>query len=911
MIAATTADKPRSMNRSCIQCRERKIKCDRLDPCSQCTAKGAADECKRELRKKRAKNKHPFPKRKSRTNPSPTTDNAATINFPQRSYNAQSGLDAAGSTLSWAERPMTTASHQSETSYTPSSSGKVVTPNTSSSVHDFAYCPAHVKDAAHAQTGQATYSNVTHEDDTDNLSSNDSTDSDSDDALEPDNRLHILEANQLVQLQTAPQHRCPFALKDVYAEWRTMSMEQRRALVQEIRDALPSPPQTLHLLHDVYVKRIHSIHGNIVHIPTVQVVLTELLTDPVFEQRDRYAFGHITTALLVIFAALRFAPLDRTYTWARRGSTSSLVEALGQKEIRQRQRKIYSLVKRIQRFESTFTFGSIPELQTAVLMLAAGKGTSSFLESLADCAIRSAMRMRIHRLGSLEKMHDPKAKPIQIITGEMAVRCWWALVRRDWSQSNKHRTYRISPAQFNTRQPLNLFDDELLIVPCPRSHLRSTWTYVSYSYATIDFAIMTRTLVDQVNAQSNLDEGPDSTHGWGLASVFGQRLSAPQRDSLDQMFQSVIAAFPAHYSLEARYDVVGLVDVERWLLHQRLFYLFLTLHMPLVSEAARPHGSLMYMASHILDIQDKVTDICTRLDNCYLTTLQTLRACLVLLLDLFFTEASVNISGLSRLMTRRKITAALDQIPMDVLSSTTKLCVQLVRILVTLEEQHHRSQVGSGASAVNASPVTTDAVHGAAVESVAVVDAAVLRNQWHATCQILDVLLNDGYWQSFRKNLLQLDHLIPDWLQKPVREDPSDWLRKPVRGGPSDNAAEAVVNEVPSQVALPSSTPRQPANMALPQASCSSRLERGFDAGAAEAVLGPIADVGLTFPFDPKLLEDLDVSGLDIAESSSQLPQFDMDLIGHQDFEGFGNSSQSIDFTKMLMDWRVDIPITS
>ncbi len=31
-----------------------------------------------------------------------------------------------------------------------------------------------------------------------------------------------------------------------------------------------------------------------------------------------------------------------------------------------------------------------------------------------------------------------------------------------------------------------------------------------------------------------------------------------------------------------------------------------------------------------------------------------------------------------------------------------------------------------------------------------------------------------------------------------------------------------------------------------------------------------------------------------------------MDLIGHQDFEGFGNSSQSLDFAKMLMDWRVE-----
>lgn len=746
MVAAATAtaaanapasEKPRSLNRSCIQCRERKIKCDRLDPCSQCVAKGASDECKRELRKKRAKNKRPFPKRKSRTIVAEPDDIATSavaatgVSVARVSFSTTvSGSDDIPM-LTWAEQPMTSGSHYSEpSSYAPSaSSGKVITPitpNTSSSAHDFNYFPAPGKEATPISHGQPSSSSIAHhegaEGESDEASSYDSEDSEIQDTLQADDRLQMLEANQLMHLNTAPQFRCPFALKDVYTEWHAMTIDNRHALIQEIRDALPSPPQTMHLLHDVYVKRLHSIHGNVVHIPTVQVILTELLTDP-SEQRDRYAFGQITTALMVVFAALRLAPLDRNYSWDRRGSISTTtnsngnghIEPLSQRDIRQRQRKIYSLVKRIQRFESTFTFGSVQELQTAVLMLACGKGSSSFLDSLTDCAIRSAMRMRIHRLGSFEKLHSPRAKPNQVITGEMVVRCWWALVCRDWSQSNKHRTYRIAPSHFNTGQPLNLFDDELLIIPCPPSHLRSTWTHVSYSYATIDFAIMTRTLVDQVNAQSDLDTGPDSAQGWGLASVFGQRLSSSQRDSLDQMFQSIIAAFPAHYSLEARYDVIALVDIERWLLHQRLFYLFLTLHMPLVSEATRPHGSLMYMANHILHIQDKVTDICTRLDNSYLITLQTLRGCLVLLLDLFFTDAPVNISGLRRLMTRRKINAALEKIPMDVLSSTTKLSIQLVRLLVSLEEQHHRLQLGSGASSVDMSPgaasdMTTPAV---------------------------------------------------------------------------------------------------------------------------------------------------------------------------------------------------------
>ncbi|TKY89508.1 hypothetical protein EX895_002039 [Sporisorium graminicola] len=890
--AAANAGKSRTMNRSCIQCRERKIKCDRLDPCNQCISKGSADECKRELRKKRDKNKRPFPKRKSRVavapKPAPGSD--------------------AGSTPSmraWAEQSMTSASHHSESSHTPSSgSGRVVTPNTSSSVHDFANSSAQAKGALPAFSNQSAFSHHEHKQgdpcDSDDASSIDSDDSSSDEGDQPDNRLQMLEANHLIRIHSAPPMRCPFALKDVYAEWRAMPVTERLSLIQDVRAALPSLAQTLHLIHDVYVQRLHSLHGNVVHIPTIQVVLTEMLSDPTFEQRDRYNFGTITTALMVVFAALRFAPLDRTYTWGRSSSSSSPVKPLGHKEIRQRQRKIFALVKRIQRFNVNFTFGSVPELQTAVLMLACGKGSSSFLETLADCAIRSAMRMRIHRVGSLERLHDPGTTPTQVAVAEMAVRCWWALVRRDWGQSNKNRTYRISSSQFNTRQPLNLFDDELMKTPCPRSHLRSTWTHVSYSFATIDFAIMTRTLVDQVNAESALDEGPESALGWGLAAVFGQRLSPQQRDSLDQMFQSLVAAFPAHYSLEARYEVIGLVDVERWLLHQRLFYLFLALHMPLVSEATRPHGSLMYMAGHILDIQDKVSDICVRLDNCYLSTLQTLRACLVLVLDLFFTEAPVNISGLSRLMTRRKITAALEKIPMDVLSSTTKLCVQLLRLLLGLEEQHHQLQMAAAvASGVDAAEAG-NAAHQA--DEAPVLDTVALRHRWHATCQVLDILLNDGYWRSFRQNLFKLEN-VPEWLQLLLQEVTED-AEQDRQSQPSQCPLAAAPPSTSASSGQPVSTTPSDSLLATPQ------FVNAVDAGSAQPAVDSNESASFAFTFDPKLLDDFDVSSFDVGDESSQMPQFDMDLIGRQDLEGIGNSSQAMDFAKMLMEWRVEVPLS-
>lgn len=904
--AAGAANKPRSMNRSCIQCRERKIKCDRLDPCSQCTSKGATDQCRRELRKKRAKNKRPFPKRKTRTATASTLSDSTVARSEPTSNTSNPGVEP----TSWADGSMSSASHHCDTCRTPSStSGKASTPNTSSSAHDLSYFGTQDKhtsvssnrlppSSAPRQQQHASLPPGFDQSSSGSDESDESYDDEDDDDAEPssrlDDRLHILEANQLMALNTAPEARCPFALKDVYADWKAMPIDKRRGLIHDIRSALPTAEQSLHLLHSVYVKRIHSLYGNIVHVPSVHLILTELLTDPDFELRERYAMGPITTALMVIFAALRAAPLDRNYTWPAPGSSGTHIQPLSQKEIRQRQKKIYILVRRIQAFESNFTFGSISELQTAVLMLACGKGSPSFFDSLADCATRSAMRMRIHRLGSLEKMHSPHARPSQVVTGEMAVRCWWALVRRDWSQSSKHRSYRIAPSQFNTRLPLNLFDDELITIPVARSHLRSTWTPVSYSLAIIDFAIMTRSLVDHVNSHSDLDDAPATVDGWGLAAVYGQRLPSAQRDSLDQLFQSLISAFPAHYSLDARYDDIAMVDVERWLLHQRLFHLFLTLHMPLISEAGRPHGSLMYMANHILDIQDKVSGICTLLDNTRVNTLQMMRACLVLLLDLFFTEAPASIGGLSRLMTRRKIIAALERTPMETLSSTTKLSIQLVQILLLIEEQQHRSQTALDASTAESPPLNATAQEASVGPAV---DAATLRSRWHATCQILDVLLNDGYWRSFRKNLLSLDHLIPDWLQRPLREG----------AGTMSQNTPAKVQVLPPTVGPPAASTI--VNNAAPEPSFPAQIERAFDAGNADAILGPIHDAGLLIPFDASIFDDLETADLVTTDTSSPLPQLDVDLLGQLDFEGYGNSSQSLDFAKMLMDWRVDVPL--
>ncbi len=666
---------------------------------------------------------------------------------------------AAGIMTLTPELPMAAVTLRSESGLTQWSPDNNIIASNNASFQNSGHLPMQDKISATGfQSSQRSSHIMPHQDEV----QSDSTNASSIEPSQPESEAYLqlddwpdLVEYRLLHPQTTQRFRLPFALVDVYQEWHSLSTEKRRALVQEIRDALPSSLQTQHLLHEVYIKHLHSIHGHVVHCPTVRSVLNDLLTSPHLEHRQHFALDEVATALMVIFSALCF--LDRNFDRANPQDTRSPVESLKKEQIRQKQKKLYTLVKRIQRFERSRIFSSISQLQTAVLMLAYGTESPSFLDSLADCAIRSAVKMGIHRLGSFEKLHSPKANPVQVVTGEMAVRCWWGLVRHDWSQSDKHLIYRIASSQFNTRQPLDLSDQDLLTNPCPRSHLRLERTHLKYSYATIDCAIMTRILVDKITSQSGGDEGPDLASDWSLASTLGTKLSPAERDSLDRQFQSFITNLPACYSIDAGYDVADSIEVERVLLHLRLFQLFLMLHMPLTSESSRPHASLVYMANRILDIPNKVTDIFTQIDTCYHITLQAMRACLVLLLDLFHTDMRVNVGSLSRLMTRRKISVVLEKFHSDNSSNETQRCVQLLQLLMTCEDHRTRSQIGCGGPDLGETQETSESNS---------TNAAFLRRQWHATCQMLDVLFHDGHWRSLGPNAVELDPLSSSGLQE-------------------------------------------------------------------------------------------------------------------------------------------------
>ena len=175
--------------------------------------------------------------------------------------------------------------------------------------------------------------------------------------------------------------------------------------------------------------------------------------------------------------------------------------------------------------------------------------------------------------------------------------------------SQRYYTYRIVPGQFDTRQPLNLSDEDFNKSPLSQGHPLSTWTSVSYSLALNKLAIVTRTFVDEVNSR------PPSSSSSIYHAAFSQRLDEEQRAKLDRVLQEMVASLPPHFSLEAEYGQIRRSDIERWLLHQQVFHLFLQLHMPLLSEARSPHGSCIFMSNHVLEIQGKVCRQCWVLDR--------------------------------------------------------------------------------------------------------------------------------------------------------------------------------------------------------------------------------------------------------------------------------------------------------
>ena len=314
-----------------------------------------------------------------------------------------------------------------------------------------------------------------------------------------------------------------------------------------------------------------------------------------------------------------------------------------------------------------------------------------------------------------------------------------------------------------------------------------------------------------------------------------------------------------------------------------------------------------------------------------------MRASIVLIIDLFYSHHG-HLSGLTRMMTRKKVEMALENIDQPK-TSIIKLCIQLVRSLLEVEETRFKISNGysnAGAS-VDSPPCAVDVSK----------ELEQLEAKFKAICEALDVLMNESYWKAFRKNTKRFHDLIPEWLRKPYAEaglisapkeqhSSSNWERvfSTPSSGRQAGACEAEMSmemsmAIPPKDASPTLVgtrrgeyPGSTPSASSPSSSLTSTLTQSNQSSLVSPSGIPVdglnvlnADLGLgrEMGFDLSFLNGAvpgTMAGTGVKDASL-LPVLDVDLVGQEDFEGYMNASREIDFENMLMQWQFDLPQAS
>ena len=234
---------------------------------------------------------------------------------------------------------------------------------------------------------------------------------------------------------------------------------------------------------------------------------------------------------------------------------------------------------------------------------------------------------------------------------------------RDWSRGQALGYYSIQPSQFNTRMPLHINDDDL----CPttlevnvHSHIterpRSEFTMLSYTVHALEIAVFARESVD-LRGPLRQAQGQEETNG-----------GVKMRDHLNKKYEKFISGLPSYFGLGSTVgltstDSMAAIPVQRWMLHQQLWSLFLRLHRAsLSSQDGR--ASCQLLAQNIISTQAHIQARCAVCGSLSTSETQLFNAAIVLLVDLLFSSKRKDADGssisLNRLMTRDKIREAIE-----------------------------------------------------------------------------------------------------------------------------------------------------------------------------------------------------------------------------------------------------------
>lgn len=280
---------------------------------------------------------------------------------------------------------------------------------------------------------------------------------------------------------------------------------------------------------------------------------------------------------------------------------------------------------------------------------------------------------------------------------------------RDWSRGQALGYYSIRPSQFNTRMPLHINDDDL----CPQipkvnmpfriiERPRSEFTMLSYTVHALEIAVFARESIDLCGplhqAQSNeIDEGEKA------------------RNHLNQRYEHFVVKLPHYFRLGSAVGLtstgpMAAIPVQRWMLHQQLWGMFLRLHRARLSSQDG-QAFCQLLAQNIIGNQAHIQARCAVCGSLSTSETQLFNAAILLLVDLLCSfkhdDADSSSAQLSRLMTRDKIREATELLrtPSDAISPSyphvphpegAKIFAQrriaILEALMQLEEDEHTSK---------------------------------------------------------------------------------------------------------------------------------------------------------------------------------------------------------------------------
>ncbi|KAL8835901.1 MAG: hypothetical protein Q9170_003128 [Blastenia crenularia] len=462
----------------------------------------------------------------------------------------------------------------------------------------------------------------------------------------------------------ATSHQCP-------------RLGEKCNLIREIVDAMVEP-EVIRQLYDVFVTRCSSPLGNVVHTPTFLKQAEQLyscltLASPeaqVIALTNTFPMDVLACHLLALVLALAFHPTPSLHGWFPTPLTLRVEELRSSGAHSKTWR---SLALRCLRGGVSLFCGSIASLQAANMLLLDGQEATLELDAILVTAISGAQKLGLHRLGDakLEASESPApsrdgssilADPPRIRT-EMGIRIWWALVMRDWSRGQALGYYSVRPSQFNTRMPLHVNDEDIGSTPSRvniHGHIterpRSEFTMLSYTIHALEIASFARESIDlrgplrQAQRQEETNEG------------------VKMRNHLNQKYENFVAGLPSYFRLGSNAGItssgpMAAIPIQRWMLHQQLWSLFLRLHRAnLSSQDGR--ASCQLLAQNIISNHAQIRARCSVCGALSTAKTQLFNAATVLLVDLLFSsknkEEDRSSAQLSRLMTKDKIREAIE-----------------------------------------------------------------------------------------------------------------------------------------------------------------------------------------------------------------------------------------------------------